>query len=326
MKIVKYEFEELQNVLDFIRAIAITKKSYIFRGIPKEKFSLTTTIERDYDLTDLEKYGYGLDEAGTLEKFYKTSYHYDSEWKFNPESILEIWSLIQHYGGRTRLLDFTHSFPVALYFSYWKLEEDFNPAIWCLSNNEITDKLKQLASGLLDKSKEFENFTKFENRFTNTLWRKEDLLRAYKKENNLLNLILHYSMGSLWGSHKPDIPNLMIPIEPPRKNQRLIMQNGCFLMPTNSRTSSLNNLLGMFSENDSDKLNLEIVLKKPNYANFVEALEGNTKILINLKKIKVQQCTYLLGGMNVRGETLFPDFQGLIASVSRYGRIPKELL
>ncbi|PJZ75286.1 FRG domain-containing protein [Leptospira neocaledonica] len=325
MKIKKYNFDSIENILDYMRALAITKKSYIFRGIPKEKYSLTTTVERDYDLEDLRDGGYGIDETIALEKFFRAAYHYESEWKFDPDSILEIWSLIQHHGGRTRLLDFTHSFPVALYFSFWKLEEDFDPAIWCFNREILKDKLVASVQNLLPNKSKYESVYGYSNRFTRNRWKEEELLRSLRPENSLLNILLHYSMKGFWSEKNASIPNLMIPIEPLRMNRRLIMQNGCFLMPINSRTSSMINLVSMLKGEDVQELKIDYEYEAPTFENFQKAFEMKENMVINLKQVKTQNCTYLLGGLNIRGETLFPDFQGLITSATKLGRIPKHL-
>ena len=126
---------------------------WIFRGQKKGERELETSLERilkrrkEYDIADFRKI-----EKKIIWNFKRQSKIY----LHNPpldEDYLEWISIIQHFGGPTRLLDWTYSFFVAAYFAIHNVEpKDKNTcAIWALdvewwrneSLNPLSEELKR---------------------------------------------------------------------------------------------------------------------------------------------------------------------------------------
>jgi len=98
--------KKLKNILDF----------YIFRGQGNSGWDLSTSLERA-----LKPFKIPPEEMWDLEKkiltTFKSRAHHYIQSPPKDQSYIEWLALIQHYGGVTRLLDFTESFYLAWYFA-----------------------------------------------------------------------------------------------------------------------------------------------------------------------------------------------------------------
>lgn len=61
------------------------------------------------------------------------------------DDILQWLALLQHHGAPTRLLDFSHSFYVALFFAINRMERD--SVIWCIRTSALSPRLASPWSG-----------------------------------------------------------------------------------------------------------------------------------------------------------------------------------
>ena len=109
--------------------------SYMYRGHSDSAWQLRTTLERSCGGKFSREFA-NTCEHYSVEQF-KSKFHlYDRE-NAKPESLLEWLSLMQHYGVPTRLLDFTTSPYVALYFAL----EDM--ICWCALTWPFTQSITQ---------------------------------------------------------------------------------------------------------------------------------------------------------------------------------------
>lgn len=177
-------------------------KIWIFRGHNSCKYPLQSTLERtieEFNLNYSEAIQY---EKILLRKFQGCLHQYESIIP-KKKNILEWWTYMRHYGAPTRLLDWTYSFFIAIYFALENAsgEDDQNPsdaAVWALcpsdwkrvANNEFN----------IDKNKEI-----------------DDDPKLFKK---------------LFFSSEPSTLKLVYPLNPLKLNDRLTLQQGLFLCPT----------------------------------------------------------------------------------------------
>lgn len=112
------------------------KNRWIFRGVSSAQYELETTLEREaqrsgLSLTDLPKL-----EIRIMNDFRRRFHHYSYH---TPErhDIAEWLSLMQHYGAPTRLLDWTYSPYVAIYFAVEK-PRNHGCALWTLESAKYT--------------------------------------------------------------------------------------------------------------------------------------------------------------------------------------------
>ncbi len=121
-------------------------RTYIYRGQEDSTWSLEPSLLRLLKALKYDR-GRALEvEAGLLARF-KNRAHLFLDAKVLPpgfgsllatESSLDWWTLMQHYGAPTRLLDWTHSPLVALYFATldrW----DVDGAVWTVQRRQLNE-------------------------------------------------------------------------------------------------------------------------------------------------------------------------------------------
>jgi hypothetical protein len=106
---------EIDSVASLIEAINELPNNYLYRGQADASWHLQSSLER------VVGSAWSADKARQFEEFsikqFSSKFHlYDRE-NMQPSSKLAWLSIMQHYGVPTRLLDFTESPYVALYFA-----------------------------------------------------------------------------------------------------------------------------------------------------------------------------------------------------------------
>lgn len=109
------KIQHLATIDAVISTLCSLPNSYIYRGHADSSWRLESTLERligpKWNKTSADKF-----EQFSLQIFQSKYHLYDRE-NVEPESKLAWLSLMQHYGVPTRLLDFTASPFVAIYFA-----------------------------------------------------------------------------------------------------------------------------------------------------------------------------------------------------------------
>jgi FRG domain len=122
-----------------IRALNELPNDYIYRGHADSSWKLESTLERTIGSH------WSGDNAKKFEEHYlnlfKSKYHIYSGNEHKPKSKLAWLSVMQHYGAPTRLIDFTESPYIALYFAL----EAYDPllkkdlAIYAINYKSVMD-------------------------------------------------------------------------------------------------------------------------------------------------------------------------------------------
>lgn len=194
---------ELATVEEIITTLCGLKNCYIFRGHADSSWRLESTLER------LIGDKWTKETADKFERYsllsFQSKYHlYDNE-NIEPGSKLAWLSLMQHYGVPTRLLDFTESPFVALYFAI----EAYDPrsgkdlAIYSINYSELMEKSIQYI-----RSKD--------SAFTET---RDTIFET--RDEVFTNIVDRFSYDIAWVT------------EPRRFNVRLDRQSGSFLISGN---------------------------------------------------------------------------------------------
>ncbi|MBK1830668.1 FRG domain-containing protein [Verrucomicrobiaceae bacterium R5-34] len=178
---------------------------FVFRGQSNSTWPLTSSLERILEpVWNEENFDFKQYEDFTLKRFMGKFHLYSSD-PLNPASKLETLALMQHYGAPTRLVDFTESPYLALYFAM----ESFNP----LAGNNFSLFAVDCTS-LMKKS--LERLKAFDTKFNHDLASLED-----EKDSIFDEIIDRFSLDLLWIS------------EPKVINRRLDLQAGTFLTSIN---------------------------------------------------------------------------------------------
>lgn len=248
---------------------------WIFRGQELNK-TLQTKLEkafRDYGVGGNKKRQYEIETVREFQR--KASLYLKSEP--DKDDILGWLAVMQHYGAPTRLMDWTYSFYVGLYFA---LAERNSGALWAF-NAAVANKSKPLVN-MLRKSCGDEY-----RRMLRKLGRKDDVLGIRSKGDKLNDLII---VSCVMKAEKR-MP-LVYAVNPFRLNKRLMIQQGVFLFHGDIRRSFMGNLKEYCNrENIELKKNLHKTPLRP-------TRDERKEILYQLKS------------MNISNEALFPDLGG----------------
>jgi len=253
---------------------------FIFRGHADSKWGLKTSIERATEkyLNDFSWIWYF--ENQIIERF-KSRAHQYIQSPPSDQDVIEWLSVIQHYGGPTRLLDFSESFYIAAFFAIDAALED--SCVWAI--NEVA----------------IENSA---------------LLKIGLGVQHEANKKVEYAQNYVLSSSKQD--DLVLSITPSRLNERLAVQKGRFLFPCNIAKGFEENLCSTFnfpfvtlkSENatpmKSEKL--EEIVTNPN--------TWPSVVKINLSKGCYREAIRDLYTMNIDSASLFPGLEGFAKSLN----------
>jgi len=277
-----------------------TKQQWIFRGLNDPTFLLESTLDRE--LCDFGIYGGDRvkTERGLLRKFQR---HCDLYLDHPPtkKARLEWLSLMRHYGAPTRLLDWTYSFFVALYFALERAKSSTECQQQGDEQPERTFSCTVFVLNMTSLERPFEQalISHFDNYHIDpgTVWRTD---RYFLRPRTFRHVF--------WDCHPP--VKAVAAITPFNLNQRLAIQQGVFLCPGDVTAPFYLNLQEMLkNEPSKDEV-------KSNFAKLrvdVTARERNT-ILLRLQE------------MNMNRATLFPGLEGFSGSLRTLLADSKHLL
>jgi len=284
----KYLETTLHKLEDIFLLNSFFLSPFVFRGQPDSNWELKTAIERlkeEYKsyTTDTD---YRTEEKWMLYEF-KRKFHLYSDLKPAQNEKFEWLSIMQHYGAPTRLLDFSASIFIALYFAL--IESSGESSVWAINKHILRDNL----------------FTKHNLSYKKGKALKDEVNRVHIDFANIY-IAKPYSSEIL--------PTTVVPLEPILYNDRLSKQQGLFLMPTNPNESFMKNLEYAFFRKDSnfEKIDFEELIK----ISFDKEFDDNIQIIkINIPQYKGNDIIKYLFQMNITAEVLFPGLEGLAKSL-----------
>lgn len=296
---------------------------WIFRGHADKSWSLKTSLERrmvgakspstnptmQKAINSLLYKRYeASDEAYAVEVFKRLAQKslpnlaHDVEWL----------AAMQHYGTCTRLLDFSRSMYVALYFAMESEMRDKDAAIYAIKFDDLIhnttirdDLIKIQAEDILRRHRKKDAAARerdmsfvSENYFKNNCLLQDSLIKLADRH-------IENSNGKQMG---------VIPISAPGVNERLVAQSGLFLMPRNFKPFEEN----LAASLEIDKEEVDNPKYKYNFARY----PGNKNILKNAALIKIlidrelfKAMRNMLDQANVSALNLFPGLEGIAKSI-----------
>jgi len=181
---------ELNDVSGSLKPTA----QWLYRGQRDASWNLEPSLERALrrfriPLSELREY-----ECRLLRQF-RRHFHRYSSYLPSEEDSIEWLTYMQHHGAPTRLLDWTYSFNVALFFAIESVDVDSKCAVWVVDNDFL---VAEMLTGLSPDEMEIR--------------RKND------KDPRLANKFLEKEANTIVG------------VNPFRLNERLAVQQGAFLL------------------------------------------------------------------------------------------------
>src|SRR6516164_8345766 len=117
----------------FDQAVNRGRNQWVFRGVSDSSFELRTSLERE-----LERNPYWKDKPLEAERIivkeFKRQAHLYTQGVPGPNDDVDWLALMRHHGAPTRILDWTKSPYIALFFALQgAITGPGNPAVWILN-------------------------------------------------------------------------------------------------------------------------------------------------------------------------------------------------
>jgi hypothetical protein len=281
------------DAITLFNKISDDKSDWAYRGQADENWGLSTKFERDAKKYETDSYWFKNREAYIIRDFRRRAQNYVKNLP-SPDDYIGWLSLLQHYGGPTRLLDFTYSIYVALFFA---TETSLsNSAIWAVNIQQLINQLSKVTDyNLVERERTFEKIISRTNHWAETI---------IKDRNNR---------------------SIVFPVEPFHLNERISIQQGIFLFPGDIEKTFESNICSVFefgfnelSNSNASNLDIsninEIILSEISVIKIMIPSKLHSKSLVELHK------------MNVTAATLFPGLDGFARSLSfRFGQLDYAL-
>jgi len=267
------------NDLETLKCIFdITQYSFVYRGQKNPDWALESKIERlqrmsnqTFDIYDQENNIYNV--------FVKHMHLYDIN--IDPKNKFNIYSIIQHYGGPTRCLDFSYSPYIALYFAlnfqnyFYSDSDPEHVTIWAVNktlNTYILRERKLISDSTLnDQSRKNEKHDLVANVFEST--------GAHNKEELYI-----------------------VDVDPFLYNFRMSNQQSVFLIQNNLKETFMTNLFESLKISERSPLNI---------ANLpLNELQNSGVLKINVSTKLRFKIFNLFSQININESSIYPGLEG----------------
>lgn len=310
-KVVLCKISQIQQIVDAVLLFAPNNESWVYRGQSCASWHLETSLERNYKPSS--DFGAALSrEQKAIRTFRELT---RGRLDFG-ENKIDWLAAMQHYGAPTRLLDFTRSFFVALFFASQNARantKDFS--VWCLNLKKVFDKSDIIGETIRRKvmatARKPNEMTKEE--FDDALKVGENALKSfdYYDESSRVSRLRELSNEILEGTS--EFRNGVIPVDLPSNNERILAQNGLFVLPANFEgfESNLIKSLGVEKESFGESIeNVDLervreILRCNRLASVKFVIEG--KLGKDVER--------LLKAANITPRTIYPDVSGVVPFV-----------
>jgi len=185
---------------------------WIFRGHQDTGWALAPSLER----VAHGRFGHPFEEHAYIEwrlrRRFERSVHRFVQRVPRRDDDIEWWALMQHHGAPTRLLDWTYSFYIALFFGIERADRGLTSAVWAVDQQWLMDRLRASKVAAVRRALKYD--------------------RSLKTPEAISILVA----GE---------PSVVVPLVPYFINERVSVQQGVFLAPMDLGRPFMDNLRAM---------------------------------------------------------------------------------
>jgi hypothetical protein len=220
-------FSSYHSLLDHLATIPrdAQDSTWVFRGQLAD-YPLATSLERHCQTKSRIDWKRAQDIEDIIVREFRRSYQAEDRLEVMNDTLYCL-SLLQHHGAPTRLLDFSYSEYVALYFGLREAYESITYhhkgqvrfALWCIDVRDISRRARALYAA------------------------SADFMSAYNARADLNNR----NDKSFSGLYLEDRYDLVMSENPARIHQRLHLQQGLFLCPGRVTKPFMENLRSLYT-------------------------------------------------------------------------------
>jgi hypothetical protein len=262
------------------KTLAHTHTQYIFRGQASAAWGLASALERATEFSSTGIPFLASREDWILYQF-KRRAHLIINAPPPDESWLDWQALIQHHGGPTRLLDFTHSFYIAAYFALERATDD--TAVWGINWVYLYERNAR------DKH-----------------------ANIVEQNANAVALLDAARRASLADSVTP---RGVVHVEPVRLNERMAIQKGVFVAPLDVARTFMENLAASL---EFDLASHNDCCHNVPFDAFLDLRYTEKPVVVKFILPARHMRTFVLNdlaSMNIDSSTLFPGLDGFARSL-----------
>jgi hypothetical protein len=238
---------------------------WMFRGHSDAGWPLNTSLERAITNSGSSLSSAADMEKGLIDRFKRQAKSYLQSIP-DDENYMEWLALMQHHGAPTRLQDWTHSFFVAAFFAAIDQKAGADAAIWALNWRSL-----------------------------DAIWKKNPKWNEFEKDKNLQKAATFECFC--------DMSAQATKVNAYQFNDRLRLQQGTFIAPTDITRSLEDNLIGSLTQIGGRNSLIKIIFPH----------SARAGILRELYRMNMTSCV------------LFSDFDGFARSLLQYIVIPELL-
>ena len=301
------KLKEWDDALALANELSHLEKNWVFRGQRKD-WDLASSLQRARVSAGF-RYTDCLDPERRVITHFRDNAHLVDPLLFHDVGNFEWAARQQHYGGPSRLLDFSRSFWVGMFFalelsSSGSSEE---PVVLAVQGASLYESVKKQLQKKGLWSEVEEELRKCGNEFDDRYY--SDRMRATR----------HVCGLSIWGEASQARPDrwqleLALYAESGRTDRRIVAQSGAFICPLKADSKFEDCLFGSFR--DLKLLDGPPREYKPG-SSLLKDCDGLEPVIV---KVFLPKCCFkegldILAGMNITRATLFPGMDGLARSL-----------
>ncbi len=282
--------------------------NWVFRGLADSSFSLKPAIEREADCKSMS--WRALEELAALEFKSRARMHFSADLLPDPLDKVTWLAQMQHYGIPTRLLDFTYSPFVALYFAIREQRNNKKSShvrLWAIDAAAVNERFYSVTG----KAYEAEREEKDKKPKPVTA-----ALENFATDGDIVNSETQFSQELIkesmlaTGTRRVEFEErgCVAVVSPPVYNPRLASQQGIFLVNLAEGLSLCESLNKMMVPPTKSGI-------------MIESYRDEWCKLFDIPAAAVPEIEQRLFQMNIHEQSLFPDIEGLAGLIRQKIRL-----